>query len=135
MPAGQRERPRKRFPESTPPGLNHLVVTGTVSGQAQQARGPQGDLVALFEMAFPVRDPERPQQLWRWASCQVEVPELLAERRLADLHVGAPVLAGGQLSERDATGDKDRRGVIVADIVHPGDPPSDYPNGLLIPRR
>jgi hypothetical protein len=23
--------------------------------------------------------------------------------------------------------------VIVAAIVHPGDPPSDYPSGLLIP--
>lgn len=119
------------FPEPTPPGLNHLVVTGTVSGEARPASGPQGNVVALFEIAFPVRDPERPQQLWRWASCQVEVPELLAERSLPDLRVGAPVLAGGQLSEREAA--KDRRGVIVADIVHPGDPPSDYPSGLLIP--
>jgi len=50
------------FPEPTPPGLNHLVVTGTVSGEARQASGPQGDLVALFEMAFPVRDPERPRR-------------------------------------------------------------------------
>lgn len=83
-------------------------------------------------MAFPVRDPERPQQLWRWASCQVEVPELLAERSLPDLRVGAPVLAGGQLSERESPEDKDRRGAIVADIVRPGDPPSDYPSGLLI---
>jgi hypothetical protein len=57
---------RVPFPEPTPPGLNHLVVTGTVSGELRQASGPQGDLVALFEMAL-VRDPERPQQLWTWA--------------------------------------------------------------------
>lgn len=135
--SGWRCRPRNRsvhrvpFPEPTPPGLNHLVVTGTVSEEARQATSPLGDLVVVFSMAFPVRDPERPQQLWTWASCQVEVSELLAERSLPDLQVGAPVLVGGQLSEREAGG-KDRRGVIVADIVHPGDPPSDYPSGLLI---
>jgi hypothetical protein len=124
--------PRRRlpFPEPTPPGLNHLVVTGTVSGEPQQARSPQGDVVALFPMAFPVRDPERPRQLWTWASCEVEVPELLAEQSLPGLQVGAPVLAGGQLGERD--GGRGRRAVIVAAIVHPGDPPSDYPSGLLI---
>jgi hypothetical protein len=120
------------FPEPTPPGLNHLVVTGTVSGEARQARSPQGDPVVLFSMAFPVRDPERPQQLWTWAIGEVEVPELLAEQSLPGLQIGAPVLAGGQLSEREAAGGKDRRGVIVADIVHPGDPPSDCPSGLLI---
>lgn len=121
------------FPEPTPPGLNHLVVTGTVCGEARQGRGPRGDVVALFEMAFPVRDPERPQRLWTWASYEVEVPESLAERTLPSLQVGAPVLAGGQLGERDDAEDKGRRGVIVAAIVHPGDPPNDYPSGLLIP--
>jgi len=84
-------------------------------------------------MTFPVRDPERPQQLWTWASCQVEVPELLAEQSLPGLQVGAPVLAGGQLSERDVAGGEDGHGVIVADIVHPGDPPSDYPTRPLTP--
>jgi uncharacterized protein YcfJ len=108
------------------------VVTGTVCGEARQAHGPQGDVVALFEMAFPVRDPEQPQQLWTWASCQVEVPDLLAEQSLTGLQVGAPVLAGGQLGERQAGG-RGRRAVIVAAIVHPGNPPSDYPSGLLIP--
>jgi hypothetical protein len=82
-------------------------------------------------MAFPVRDPERPQQLWTWASCEVEVPESLAERSLPDLQVGAPVLAGGQLSERNGR-DSGRRGVIVAAIVHPGEPPSDHRTRLFV---
>ena len=123
---------RKPFPEPTPPGLNHLVVTGTVSGEPRQASSPQGDLVVLFSMAFPVRDPKRPQQLWTWASCGVEIPEPLVEHRLSDLQVGSPVLAGGQLSEREPIGDKDRHGVIVADIVHPGEPPGDHVTPLFL---
>ncbi len=120
------------FPEPTPPGLNHLVVMGTVCGEARQASGPQGDLVALFEMAFPVRDPERPQQLWTWASCEVEVPESAGGAEPASLQVGAPVLAGGQLSEREdaeqGPARRDRRRHRPT-----GDPPSDYPSGLLVP--
>lgn len=123
---------RTPFPEPTPPGLNHLVVTGTISAEPRRASSPQGDLVVLFSMTFPVRDPERPQQLWTWASCRVEMPEPLAERCLSDLRVGSPVLAGGQLSDREPTGDKDRRGVIVADIVHPGDPPGDHVTPLFL---
>lgn len=122
---------RASFPEPTPPGLNHLVVTGTVSGEPRKTRSPHGDLVALFPMEFPVRDPERPQELWTWASCEVEVPESPVGGTLPGLQVGAPVLAGGQLSKRK--GEDGRRGAIVAAIVHPGDPPSDYPSRLLIP--
>jgi len=125
---GQQSR-RLPFPESTPPGLNHLVVTGTISGEPRQARSPQGDVVALFPMAFPVRDPERPQRLLTWASCKVEVPEVLVEQSLPDLQVGAPVLAGGQLSERQG---EDSRGVIVAAIIHASDPPSDYRTRLFV---
>jgi len=122
---------RVPFPEPTPPGLNHLVVTGTASGEPQEASGPRGDVVALFPIEFPVRDPERPQQLWTWATCDVEVPEALASRSLSGLQVGAPVLVGGQLSEREG-GDGGRRRVIVATIVHSGEPPADYPTNLFV---
>jgi hypothetical protein len=111
-------RPRREpFPESTPPGLNHLVVTGTLSAAPRQAESPHGDDVTLLQLAYPVRDPERPQCLWTWASCEVEVHEALADRIVPGLRVGGPVLAGGQLGERP-----ERRGVIVADIIHPGAP-------------
>jgi hypothetical protein len=131
-PGGSAPLRRPPFPESIPPGLNHLVVTGTLSGEPRQAKGPQGDVVVLFPMAFPVRDPERPQQLWTWASCEVEAPGLVAEQSLSDLRVGAPVLAGGQLGERDG-GDGGRRGVIVASNVHPGDLPGDHRTQLFLP--
>jgi len=109
---------REPFPESTPPGLNHLVLTGTLSAKPRQAESPRGTAVTILRLAYPVRDPERPQYLWTWASYEVEVHETLADRSVRDLGVGDPVLAGGQLSERVG-----RRGVIVADIVHSGAPP------------
>ena len=74
--------------------------------------------MTLLQLAYPVRDPERPQCLWTWASCEVEVHEALAGRSVPGLRVGDAVLAGGQLGQRS-----ERRGVIVADIVHPGAPP------------
>jgi hypothetical protein len=123
---------RRPFPEPTPPGLNHLVLTGTLSGEPQQARSPRGDAVALLRLVFPVRDPDRPQDLWTWASCEVEVPEPLARSTLPGLKVGAPVLAGGQLSEREASQDGGQRGVIVAAIVHSGEPPSDHRPPLFV---
>jgi len=114
------------FPEPTPPGLNHLVLTGTLSAEPRQAESPRGDAVTLLRLAFPVRDPEHPQYLWTWARCEVEVHEALASRGMGELRVGEAVLAGGQLGEREAE-DGGRRGVIVAAIVHPGAPPPPRP--------
>jgi hypothetical protein len=95
------------------------VLTGALSAQPRQAESPRGDTVTLLPLIFPVRDPEHPQDLWAWASCEVEVHEALARRSVPELRVGEPVLAGGQLGEREAE-DGGRRGVIVAAIVHPG---------------
>jgi len=49
---------RAPFPEPTPPGLNHLVVTGTVLGEPRQTRSPHGDLVALL-LALDEHDGDR----------------------------------------------------------------------------
>jgi hypothetical protein len=119
------------FPEPTPPGLNHLVLTGMLSAEPRQAESPRGDAVTLLRLVFPVRDPECPQYLWTWASCEVEVHEALARRSVPELQVGEPVLAGGQLGEREAE-DGGRYGVIVAAIVHPGAPPRRPPRLFLI---
>jgi hypothetical protein len=116
---------RVPFPEPTPPELNHLVLTGTLSAKPWRGKSPRGDAVTLLRLAFPVLDPERPQDLWTWASCEVEVPDALARRSVPGLQVGAPVLAGGQLGEREAAEEGGRRGVIVASIVHSGPPPAD----------
>jgi hypothetical protein len=119
---------RTPFPEPTPPGLNHLVVTGTLAAPPFEARSPRGEPVTLLRLSFPVRDPDRPQDLWVWASCEVEVPSALAVgRSVGELRVGAPVLAGGQLSQREVGERNPRGGVILAGIVHPGDPPTPRP--------
>jgi hypothetical protein len=123
---------RLPFPEPTPPGLNHLVVTGTLWAKPRPAKSPQGDDVTLLRMGFPVRNPERPQELWTWASCEVEVPEPLAKRAVPELQVGGPIFAGGQLSEREVAPDGSKRSVLVAAIVHPGEPPSDHRPRLFI---
>ena len=80
----------------------------------------------MLRLGFPVRDPEQPKDLWTLARCEVEVPAPLARRCVSNLHVGAPVLAWGQLSDREATGDGSQWGVLVAAAIHSGalaDPP------------
>lgn len=129
---GGRSPHRIPFPEPTPPGLNHIVLTGTLSAEPRTARDLHGDVVVLLGLVFPVRDPDRPQDLWTWASCEVEVPEPLARCSVPGLQVGAPVLAGGQLSEREADEDECRRSVLLAAILHSSDPPSDHRPPLFV---
>jgi hypothetical protein len=119
------------FPEPTPPGLNHLVLTGALLDESCEATSPRGDAVALLRLGFPVRDPERPEDLWTLARCEVEVPTAIAERSVRDLRIGAPVLAWGQLSDREADEDGSQRGVIVAAAVHSG-APVDPPSRLFV---
>jgi hypothetical protein len=118
--SGSRSPRRARFPETIPPRLNHLVLTGALLDEPHEATSPRGDPVALLRLGFPVRDPERPEDLWTLARCEVEVPTVIAERSVPDLQVGAPVLAWGQLSDREADEDGTQRGVIVAAAVHSG---------------
>ncbi|SRR5260370_39403458 len=127
-------RGRLCLPESNPPGLNHSILTGTLTDDPRPGRNPVGERVTLLRVEFPVADPERPQMLWTWASCEVEVPDALADRHaIRELEGGAPVLAAGQLSERWAiSGERSgKRAAIVAALVHPGPPPSH--DELLIP--
>lgn len=116
---------RAPFPESIPPGINHAVLTGTLSADPQEGRSPAGDRVTLLRVEFPVADPRHPQMLWTWASCLVEVPADCARRDIGVLHGGATVLAAGQLSDRwmIEDGHTSRRGVIVATLLKPGPPP------------
>jgi hypothetical protein len=135
--AGRCSRRRLRFPESTPPGLNHSVITGTLISDPRLARSPVDEPIILLEVEFPVADPEHPQMLWTWAQCQIEVPDALAQQHdIRKLQCGAPLLAAGQLSNRWSVepGRTGKRDVIVAMLVHPG-PPPDQPDELFIPGR
>jgi hypothetical protein len=117
---------RLRFPDPTPPGLNHSILTGTLLDAPRPGRSPTGEPVTLLRIEFPVANPERPQMLWTWATCEVEVSHALAEQHgIRGLEGGAPVLAAGQISERwvISDGQSSKRGVIVAALVHPGPPP------------
>jgi hypothetical protein len=125
---------RLRLPESDPPGLNHSVLTGTLLDDPRLGRNLIGEPVTLLRIEFPVANPERPQMLLTWASCEVEVSDALADRHgIRELQGGAPILAAGQLSERWVISDgrTSKRAAIVAALVHPGPPPSH--DELLIP--
>jgi len=116
---------RATFPASTPPEINHAVLTGRLSCEPQEARSPLGGRVTLVRVEFPVADPDDPRALWTWASCLVEVPEDRVRRGTEELHGGASILAAGQLSDRWMIegGHTSRRGVIVATLVKAGPPP------------
>jgi hypothetical protein len=131
--AGRRARHRLGFPESTP-GVNHSTLTGTLIDDPRLGRNAVGEAVMLLRVEFPVVDPERPQMLWTWASCEVEVSTALADRHgIRELEGGAPILATGQLSERWAisNGRTSRRSAIVATLVRPG--PQSGCDELLVP--
>lgn len=90
--------------------------------------------MTLLGVEFPVADPERPQMLWTWATCEVEVPAALADRHgIHELQGGAVILAAGQLSERWAIsgGRSSKRAAIVAALVDPG--PALSHDELLVP--
>ena len=75
---------REPFPERLPHELNHLVLTGTLLDEPREARSPRGDTVTMLRLGFPVRDPERPEDLWTLARCGVEVPAAMREARRAE---------------------------------------------------
>ncbi|MBW8060770.1 MAG: hypothetical protein FVQ78_10765 [Solirubrobacterales bacterium] len=123
--AGSGNGRRPPFPESTPPDINHSVLTGMLSGDPQEGRSPTGGPVTLLRIEFPVADPDHPQALWSWANCLVEVPAARARRDIEGLRGGASVLAAGQISDRwmVENGHTSRRGVIVATLLKAGPPP------------
>lgn len=122
--------PATRSPASTPPEINHAVLTGRLSADPQEGRSPTGAPVTLLRVEFPVTDPDRPRSLWRCASCLVEVPAGRSE--VEELRGGMPVLAAGQISDRwmIESGHTSRSGVIVASMVKGG--PAEHARGLIL---
>jgi hypothetical protein len=92
--------PRLQLPESTPPEINYVVLTGKLSVDPRPGRSPAGDPVTFFWIEFPVADPAHPEALWTRASCLVEIPSRHTTPDAEDLRGGAAVLVWGQLSDR-----------------------------------
>lgn len=121
-------------PRLHPPRLNYSILTGTLLEDPRPGRNPVGQPVTLLRIEFPVADPERPQVLWTWASCEVEVSDALPDLHgIRGLEGSAPTFAAGQLSERWAIsgGSSSRRSALVASLVRSGPPP--HSGELLIP--
>lgn len=109
------------FPDSTPPGLNHVVVTGKVRGEPRRTEVPDGDPVVVAEIEFPVADPKDPERLRTYARYLVEVPEGVGEGDLDQLRVGRPLLVAGQLSRRLVPPDRaSHEGTILASLLKVG---------------
>lgn len=124
--SGGRARERLQFPKSNPPGLNHSILTGTVVDGPQLARSPVDEPITLLEIEFPVADPQHPELLWTWGSCQIEVPDAVAQRHdVRKLQQGDSLLVSGQHSTRWKTeaGFVGKRDVIIASLIHLGLPP------------
>lgn len=111
------------LPSLDPRPVNHSILSGTLTEGPRLGRNPVGERVTVLRVEYPVTDPERPQTLWTWASCEVEVSGALAESpEIRALEGGSEVLVAGQLSERWALleGRSTRRPAIVAVLVKPG---------------
>ena len=112
------------FPDSTPPGLNHVVLTGKVRGEPRQAEGADGDPVLVAEIEFPVADPRDPKRLRTYARYLVEVPEGVGEEDLESLRLARPLLVAGQLTKRLALhGCVRQQGTILASLLKVGPAP------------
>jgi hypothetical protein len=96
---------------------------------------PRGDAVTMLRLGFPVRDPERPEDLCTLARCEVEVPAELARQSASSFHVGSLVLAWGQLSDREATGDRSQWGVVVAAAINSGARAVPFPRLFVVGER
>ena len=120
------------MPAPAPPEIIHAVLTGRLSADPQEGHNPVGERMTLLRIEFPVADPNRPQSLWRCATCLVEVPAGRSERDVEELRGGSPVIAAGQISDRWTIegGHTSRCGVIVATLVKAG--PAEAPEGLLL---
>lgn len=116
-----------RLPEGDPATVNYCALNGTLAEDPGPGRSPLGDPVTLLRLEFPVAHPEHPRVLWTWASCEIEVPQQIAEEQdVRALRGGTPVLAAGRLSERWVVerGRSYRRAALLATLLH-AEPPTN----------
>jgi len=94
--------------------LNRLFLSGVLAADPQGDVGRDGKPVTLLLVAFPAPDSADTQGRLETASCEIEVPECVADRHGEQLRAGNAVFITGQLSGG---------GGVIATEVHSGPPP------------
>jgi len=94
--------------------LNRLFLSGVLVADPQEDEGRDGEPVTLLLVAFPAPDSADTQERSETASCEVEVPERVADRHGEQLQAGNAVFITGQLSGG---------GGVIATELHFGPPP------------
>lgn len=96
-------------------GVNRVHLSGVLAADPLRDMGRDGEPVALLLLAFPAPDDcetaERPET----ASCELEVPEHVAEVHSEKLRAGASIFITGQLSGG---------GGVIATEIHSGPLPT-----------
>jgi hypothetical protein len=101
--------------------FNRVFLSGVLAADPQQDAGRDGNPVMLLLVAFPAPDARDTQARAETASCEVEVPEHVAESHCGELRAGVVIFITGQLSGG---------GGVIATEIHSGPPPgsaSDLP--------
>jgi single-stranded DNA-binding protein len=96
--------------------LNNLYLGGVLAADPQRDIGRDGEPVALLVVAFPAPDDCENAEWPEAASCEVEVPENVAEVHDEELRAGALIFITGQLNGG---------GRVIATEVHSGPPPAE----------
>lgn len=94
--------------------LNRLFLSGILAADPQKDEGRDGNPVTLLLVAFPAPDARDTQERAETASCEVEVPDHVAEKHGRRLRAGDSIFITGQLSGG---------GGVIATEVHSGPPP------------
>ncbi len=96
--------------------LNRLFLSGILVDDPQRDKGRDGGPVTLLLVAFPPPDARGTQERSEAASCEIEVPDQVAERYARQLRAGGSIFITGQLSGG---------GGVIATEIHSGSPPPD----------
>jgi hypothetical protein len=78
--------------------VNRLFLSGILVADPQRDEGRDGAPITLLLVAFPAPDTPETRERPEAASCEVEVPEHVAEHRRGELRAGVAILITGQLS-------------------------------------
>jgi Single-strand binding protein family len=96
--------------------LNRLFLSGILAEDPRHDKGRDGNPVTLLLVAFPAPDTSDTYEHSETASCEIEVPERVAERNAMQLRAGGSIFITGQLSGG---------GGVIATEIHSGPSPDE----------